>query len=113
MTGRAIPQWEASWFMRSREVADPSLWREDLYFRATTGYTSYRDVVETVTAPYVMTQGGPAESTLSLVLLMYEEGFRWWNLGYAAAVAFVLFVLILAVTALPLAVRRLAAGRVG
>jgi len=57
MTGRAIPQWEASWFMRSREVADASLWREDLYFRNTTAFTSYRDVVETVTAPYVMTQG--------------------------------------------------------
>ena len=49
--------------------------------------------------PYVMTQGGPADSTLSVVLLMYEEGFRWWNLGYAAAVAFVLFAIILAVVA--------------
>jgi ABC-type sugar transport system permease subunit len=48
--------------------------------------------------PYVMTQGGPAHSTLSLVLYMYEEGFRWWNLGYAAALAFVLFAIILAVT---------------
>ena len=33
--------------------------------------------------PYVMTQGGPADATLSVVLLMYEEGFRWWNMGYA------------------------------
>ena len=57
MTGRAIPQWEASWFMKSREVADPSIWREDLYFRETTKYTTYRDVVETVTAPYLMGQG--------------------------------------------------------
>jgi multiple sugar transport system permease protein len=48
--------------------------------------------------PYVMTQGGPAQSTLSIVLFMYEEGFRWWNIGYAAAVAFVLFVIILAAT---------------
>ena len=46
--------------------------------------------------PYVMTQGGPLRSTTSLVLLMYEEGFRWWRMGYAAAVAFVLFVVILA-----------------
>jgi multiple sugar transport system permease protein len=60
--------------------------------------------------PYVMTQGGPADSTLSIVLLMYEEGFRWWNLGFAAAVAFVLFALILAVTGLQLAMRR-ALGR--
>jgi multiple sugar transport system permease protein len=52
--------------------------------------------------PYVMTQGGPADATLSIVLLMYEEGFRWWNIGYAAAIAFVLFAIILAATSLQL-----------
>jgi multiple sugar transport system permease protein len=31
---------------------------------------------------------------------MYEEGFKWWNLGSASAVAFVLFALIFGVTAL-------------
>ncbi|MEX1275635.1 MAG: sugar ABC transporter permease [Bacteroidota bacterium] len=46
--------------------------------------------------PYVMTQGGPVNSTLSIVLLMYQQGFRWWNLGYSAAIAFVLFAIILA-----------------
>jgi multiple sugar transport system permease protein len=45
--------------------------------------------------PYIMTpDGGPLKSTLSVVMLMYEQGFRWWNLGYAAAIAFVLFVVI-------------------
>jgi multiple sugar transport system permease protein len=48
--------------------------------------------------PYVMTQGGPGDATRSLVLLMYEQGFRWWSLGQAAALAFVLFALLLAVT---------------
>ncbi len=48
------------------------------------------------TEPYVMTQGGPVNSTLSIVLLMYQQGFRWWNLGYSAAIAFVLFGVILA-----------------
>jgi multiple sugar transport system permease protein len=46
--------------------------------------------------PYVMTQGGPLNSTLSIVLLMYQQGFRWWNMGYSAALAFVLFAFILA-----------------
>jgi len=55
--------------------------------------------------PYVMTQGGPADSTLSMALLMYQEGFRWWNLGYSASVAFVLFVIILAGTLLQLWLR--------
>ena len=48
--------------------------------------------------PYVMTQGGPLRATTSVVLLMYEEGFRWWRMGYAAAIAFVLFVVILIAT---------------
>jgi multiple sugar transport system permease protein len=48
--------------------------------------------------PYVMTQGGPLNSTLSIVLLMYQQGFRWWNMGYSAAIAFVLFACILVVS---------------
>lgn len=56
--------------------------------------------------PYVMTQGGPSNSTLSLVLLMYQEGFRWWNLGYATAIAFALFAIILLLSALRPAARR-------
>lgn len=58
--------------------------------------------------PYVMTQGGPSFATLSVVLLMFQEGFRYWNMGYAAAIAFVLFAILLAGTALQL---RLRAGR--
>jgi len=48
--------------------------------------------------PYVMTQGGPLQSTVSVLYLMYEEGFKWWNLGPASAVAFLLFLAIFAVT---------------
>ncbi len=44
--------------------------------------------------PYVMTRGGPLNKTLTLVMLMYEQGFKFWRMGYAAAVAFVLFLLI-------------------
>ncbi|HSL88174.1 MAG TPA: sugar ABC transporter permease [Ignavibacteriaceae bacterium] len=44
--------------------------------------------------PYVMTQGGPLNSTLSIVQYMYQEGFRWWNMGYSASIAFVLFFII-------------------
>ena len=60
--------------------------------------------------PYVMTQGGPLRSTTSLVLLMYEEGFRWWRMGYAAAVAFVLFLVILAAMLVQRRIRREDAG---
>lgn len=44
--------------------------------------------------PYVMTQGGPLNKTLSIVQYMYQEGFRWWNMGYSASIAFVLFIII-------------------
>jgi multiple sugar transport system permease protein len=62
--------------------------------------------------PYVMTQGGPLQSTVSVLYFMYEEGFKWWNLGSASAVAFVLFLFIFAVTVvqLRLAPRRALAG---
>jgi multiple sugar transport system permease protein len=48
--------------------------------------------------PYVMTEGGPLQSTLSVLYFMYQEGFIWWSLGRASAVAFLLFVLMFAVT---------------
>ena len=56
--------------------------------------------------PYVMTQGGPLRSTTSVVLLMYEEGFRWWRMGYAAAIAFVLFIVILIATLLQMRLQK-------
>jgi multiple sugar transport system permease protein len=56
--------------------------------------------------PYVMTQGGPLQSTVSVLYFMYEEGFKWWNLGAASAVAFVLFLFIFGVTALQLRLAR-------
>jgi multiple sugar transport system permease protein len=56
--------------------------------------------------PYVMTEGGPLQSTTSVLYLMYNEGFKWWNFGTASAVAFLLFVIMFAVTALMLRVGR-------
>lgn len=50
--------------------------------------------------PYVMTRGDPLQSTVSVLYFMFEEGFRWWNLGRASAVAFLLFLIIFAVTTL-------------
>jgi multiple sugar transport system permease protein len=50
--------------------------------------------------PYVMTQGGPLRSTVSVLYFMYEEGFKWWNFGTASAVALLLFGLVFGVTSL-------------
>lgn len=60
--------------------------------------------------PYVMTEGGPLQSTLSVLYFMYEEGFKWWSLGRASAVAFLLFVLMFAVTLVQLRIGRQRGG---
>ena len=56
--------------------------------------------------PYVMTEGGPLQSTTSVLYLMYDEGFKWWNFGAASAVAFLLFVIMFVVTAVMLRLGR-------
>jgi multiple sugar transport system permease protein len=56
--------------------------------------------------PYIMTNGGPLNSTISIVLLMYREGFRFWRMGYAASVAFMLFIIILIMTIIQLRLQK-------
>jgi multiple sugar transport system permease protein len=56
--------------------------------------------------PFVMTSGGPSDSTLTVSLYMYKEGFDFFHMGYAAAMAYVLFVVILAITLLQLRLLR-------
>ena len=46
------------------------------------------------TQPYVMTQGGPQNSTRTLVYYIYEQGFQSRNFGYACSVATVFFVIV-------------------
>ncbi len=45
--------------------------------------------------PYVMTGGGPLNSTLSSVLYIYKQGFFYYHMGYAATMGFVFALLIL------------------
>jgi multiple sugar transport system permease protein len=84
----------ASAWQRFRHVTLPML-APTLFFVVIVTMIGY---LQLFTEPYVMTQGGPLRATTSLVLYMYEEGFRWWRLGVAAAIAFLLFVLIVAFT---------------
>lgn len=70
------------------------------------GVTTMIGYFQLFAEPYVMTQGGPLFSTYSVVMYMYEEGFRWWNIGFASAIAFVLFAIILAVTMVQVRLQR-------
>ena len=47
---------------------------------------------------YIMTGGGPARSTVTTVYYIYANGFQRFQMGYASAIAWVLFLIILAVT---------------
>jgi ABC-type sugar transport system permease subunit len=51
-------------------------------------------------AAYVMTEGGPFYATTTLVFYIYQQAFEQYSMGYAAAIAFVLFLIILAISLL-------------
>jgi multiple sugar transport system permease protein len=44
--------------------------------------------------PFVMTDGGPLDKTLSIAMFMYQEGFEFFHQGYAAAIAWILFLIV-------------------
>ncbi|QDY70871.1 carbohydrate ABC transporter permease [Qingshengfaniella alkalisoli] len=48
--------------------------------------------------PYIITQGGPLKSTYLLPLYIYEKAFKSFDMGYASAIAWVLFVIIMILT---------------
>jgi multiple sugar transport system permease protein len=52
------------------------------------------------TQPYLLTLGGPGESTNTIVLYLYRNGFSFDKLGYASALAWALFVIVMLITAL-------------
>jgi multiple sugar transport system permease protein len=55
-------------------------------------------VFQFFTEPFIMTRGGPEQSTLSYMLYLYRNAFTYFKMGYAAALAWVLFVLVLLLT---------------
>jgi multiple sugar transport system permease protein len=67
-----------------------------LLFAAVTGVIGGLQVFD---LPYIMTRGGPGDSTRTAVMVMYESAFKNMEIGYGSTVAVVLFLIILAVTA--------------
>jgi multiple sugar transport system permease protein len=55
---------------------------------------------QTFTQAYIMTGGGPANSTLFFLLYLYKNAFNWFEMGYASALAWVLFLIIIVCTVL-------------
>ena len=52
------------------------------------------------TSAFVITKGGPVKSTYVLGMKLYKEGFSYFKMGYASAISWAIFVMIVAVTML-------------
>jgi len=55
---------------------------------------------------YIMTQGGPGNATLSVVLHIYQTGFRSFQMGYASTISLIVFLVIMAVTLIQMRLSR-------
>ncbi|MGA5000717.1 carbohydrate ABC transporter permease [Streptomyces arboris] len=88
----------ASVWQEFRRITVPLL-RPTLLYATVITTIGYLNVFE---EPFVITQGGPSDSTLTVSLNMYREGFNFFHMGYASAMAYVLFVVIMAITVLQL-----------
>jgi multiple sugar transport system permease protein len=80
-------------WQRFRWIILPYL-RPTIFFLAVIETTFAFQVFDVI---YVMTQGGPANASYSLVYMLYDQGFRYFDYGYAAAVGVALFIMTLVV----------------
>jgi multiple sugar transport system permease protein len=74
-----------------------------IFFVLTTGIIG---AFQTFTTVYIMTQGGPGDATRVYALYLYESAFKFSRMGYASALAWGLFVVLLIVTLLQFTVSR-------
>lgn len=88
----------ASRFSRFRNVTIPMI-SPVVLFNVVVGIIG---AFQVFTQAYVMTNGGPGNSTLFYVLQLYNTAFYWGHMGYGSALAWVLFVIILIFTLIQL-----------
>jgi multiple sugar transport system permease protein len=86
----------ARWLQRLRNVTLPML-TPTIFYVLVMGLINNFQVF---TFAYIMTRGGPLNSTLFYVLRLYQSAFKEFEMGYACALASILFFIILAFTAL-------------
>ena len=84
----------ASGWQRLRHVTLPML-SPAIFFVVVTSLISAFQAFDQF---YVLTQGGPAHATTPLTLYIFQNAFTFWKMGYGAALAAVLFVIILIIT---------------
>lgn len=84
-------RWDCFWY-----ITLPNL-TQTLLFITVTGLIGSFKVFGQV---YVLTNGGPYDSTRTLVFYIYDNGFKYFKMGYAASISWILFVIILGITLL-------------
>jgi len=84
----------ATWFHKFRFVTIPLL-SPTTFFVTVMAFIGSFQVFDAV---FLMTQGGPARSTSVIVHYLYENAFQYFRMGYASAMAYVLFFMVLVVT---------------
>ncbi len=60
--------------------------------------TNLIEVLQIFAEPYIMTRGGPANATLTLVMYLYQKGFQRFQMGYGSALAWLSFAIIFIIT---------------
>ncbi|MBV9998505.1 MAG: sugar ABC transporter permease [Verrucomicrobia bacterium] len=81
---------------RFRRITLPLLTPSIFFGMVMTFITSFQVFVQ----PYVLTAGGPGVSTTTVVYYLYNNGFQYFKMGYASAIGWVLFAVIMVATAL-------------
>jgi len=84
----------AAWWAKLRHITVPVM-TPTIFFVTLTSVIGHMQVF---TEAYVMTKGGPVNTTLFYVYYLFQNGFAYFRMGYAAALAWILFLLILALT---------------
>lgn len=92
----------AGWWGQLRHVTLPQLAPTTFFVTLMTIIGYFQFFAES----YVMTQGGPVNSTLSIVFYLYQQGFRWWRMGYSTSIAFMLFLIIFLLAVMQTIMRR-------
>jgi multiple sugar transport system permease protein len=92
----------AGWWRKVWHITVP-LTSPVIFFNAIIGIIGG---LQLFTQPYLMTEGGPARSTLTYTMRLYQNAFSFLRMGYASAMAWILFLVILGLTAVAIRVSR-------
>jgi ABC-type sugar transport system permease subunit len=81
----------ANIWQKFRNVTLPSIQHVTGFVLIITTIQAFRLFIQ----PYVMTNGGPSDSTKTLVFMLYENGFQFRDVGYSSAIAVVFFIVVI------------------